>query len=65
LHEVDARSVRKKMKDKAFARGVSREDVMQGAQELGVELDGHIAFVVAAMQRNAAILGLAGTAVTT
>ena len=64
LHEVDARSVRKKMKDKAFARGVSREDVMQGAQELGVELDEHITFVVAAMQRNAAILGLAGTAVT-
>ena len=65
LHEVDARSVRKKMKDKAFARGVSREDVIQGAQELGVELDGHITFVVAAMQRNAAILGLAGAGVPT
>lgn len=65
LHEVDARSVRKKMKDKAFARGVSREDVLQGAQELGVELDEHITFVVAAMQRNASVLGLAGTAVTT
>ena len=64
LHEVDARSVRKKMKDKAFARGVSREDVIQGASELGVDLDAHIAFVVAAMQRNAAQLGLAGTAVT-
>lgn len=64
LHEVDARSVRKKMKDKAFARGVSRDDVIQGAKELGVELDAHIAFVVAAMQRNAAILGLAGTGVT-
>lgn len=64
VHEVDARSVRKKMKDKAFARGVSRDDVMQGTQELGVELDEHITFVVAAMQRNAAILGLAGTGVT-
>jgi predicted hydrolase (HD superfamily) len=59
--EVEARSVRKKMKDKAFARGVSREDVMQGAEELGVELDAHIAFVIAAMQRNAPVLGLAGT----
>src|SRR5687767_262996 len=64
LHEVDAKSVRKKMKDKAFARGVSREDVIQGASELGVDLDQHIAFVVAAMQRNAAALGLAGTGVT-
>lgn len=60
VHEVDARSVRKRMKDRAFARGVSREDVMQGAQELGVELDEHIAFVVAAMQRDADALGLAG-----
>ena len=64
LHEVDARSVRKKMKDKAFARGVSREDVIQGAAELGVELDDHIAFVIAAMQRNAPALGLAGAGVT-
>ena len=60
VHEVDARSVRKKMKDKAFARGVSREDVVQGAAELGVDLDEHIAFVVAAMQSNADALGLAG-----
>ena len=64
VHEVDARSVRKKMKDKAFARGVSREDVIQGAQELGVELDEHITFVIGAMQRTAAALGLAGTGVT-
>ena len=64
VHEVDARSVRKKMKDKAFARGVSREDVIRGAQELGVELDEHITFVIAAMQRTAAALGLAGTGVT-
>ena len=58
--EVDARSVRKKMKDKAFARGVSREDVVQGAAELGVELDEHIQFVVEAMQRRAGALGLGG-----
>jgi len=64
VHEVEARSVRKKMKDKAFARGVSREDVVQGAQELGVDLDEHITFVIAAMQRNAESLGLAGTGVT-
>jgi len=59
--EVDARSVRKKMKDKAFARGVSREDVVNGAADLGVDLDEHIAFVIAAMQRSADVLGLAGT----
>ena len=61
VHEVDARSVRKKMKDKAFARGVNRDDVIHGASELGVDLDAHIAFVVSAMQRNADLLGLAGT----
>ena len=60
VHDVDARSVRKKMKDKAFARGVSREDVVQGAQELGVDLDEHIGFVIAAMQSCAAELGLQG-----
>ena len=60
VHEVDARSVRKKMKDKAFARGVNRDDVINGAQELGVDLDEHIAFVIAAMQGCAADLGLAG-----
>ena len=59
--EVEASSVRKKMKDKAFARGVSREDVVNGASELGVELNEHIAFVVGAMQRVAGTLGLAGT----
>jgi putative nucleotidyltransferase with HDIG domain len=58
VHEVDARSVRKKMKDKAFARGVSREDVINGAQELGVDLDEHITFVIAAMQARSADLGL-------
>ena len=58
--EVEARSVRKKMKDKAFARGVSRDDVVQGAEALGLDLDEHIAFVIAAMQRSADALGLAG-----
>jgi predicted hydrolase (HD superfamily) len=60
IHEVAARSVRKKMKDKAFARGVSREDVLLGAAELGVELDAHIQFVFDAMQMEAEALGLAG-----
>jgi putative nucleotidyltransferase with HDIG domain len=60
VHEVDAKSVRKKMKDKAFARGVSREDVINGAEELGVDLDEHINFVIAAMQARSADLGLAG-----
>src|SRR5688500_18072957 len=62
LHEVDAKSVRKKMKDKAFARGVSREDVIQGASELGVELESHIAFVIGAMQSVADDIGLDGIA---
>ncbi|HYS68752.1 MAG TPA: HD domain-containing protein [Gemmatimonadaceae bacterium] len=61
VHEVDARSVRKKMKDKAFARGVNRDDVINGAQELGVELDDHISFVIAAMQERSADLGLSGS----
>jgi putative nucleotidyltransferase with HDIG domain len=61
VNEVDARSVKKKMKDKAFARGVNREDVLLGAQELGVDLDEHIQFVVDAMRGVADSLGLAGT----
>jgi len=61
VHEVDAKSVRKKMKDKAFARGVNREDVVNGAKELGVDLDEHIAFVIAAMQARSAHLGLSGS----
>jgi len=60
LHEVDARSVRKKMKDKAFARGVNRDDVLLGAQELGVDLDAHIQFVIDAMRARARELGLDG-----
>jgi putative nucleotidyltransferase with HDIG domain len=62
LAEVDARSVRKKMKDKAFARSVNRQDILDGAQELGVDLDQHIDFCVAAMREAAGALGLAGTA---
>jgi putative nucleotidyltransferase with HDIG domain len=60
LHEVDARSVRKKMKDKAFARGVNRDDVVNGAADLGVDLDWHIQFVIDAMRARADSLGLAG-----
>jgi predicted hydrolase (HD superfamily) len=62
VHEVEASSVKKKMKDKAFARGVNREDVLTGAQELGVDLDEHITFVINAMRRAADAIGLAGTA---
>jgi putative nucleotidyltransferase with HDIG domain len=58
--DLEASSVRKKMKDKAFARGVSREDVLNGAAALGVELDTHIAFVIDAMRSRASMLGLAG-----
>jgi|SRR5665647_700783 putative nucleotidyltransferase with HDIG domain len=65
VHEVEAKSVRKKMKDKAFARGVSREDVIQGAEALGVDLDEHIAVVIGAMQRSASALGLEGVATAT
>ena len=60
VHDVDAQSVRKKMKDKAFAGGVNRDDVMLGAQELGVDLDAHIQFVIDAMRRSADAIGLAG-----
>jgi predicted hydrolase (HD superfamily) len=58
IADVELASVRKKLKDKAFARGVNRQDVIQGAEELGVELDAHIAFCLAAMQRRAPELGL-------
>ena len=60
VHEVDARSVRKKMKDKAFARGVNRDDVVAGAADLGVDLDEHIEFVIGAMRGSAEALGLGG-----
>jgi predicted hydrolase (HD superfamily) len=58
IADVEVRSVRKKMKDKAFARGVNRTDVIQGAAELGVDLDAHIAFCIEAMKQRAADLGL-------
>jgi predicted hydrolase (HD superfamily) len=58
IADVEVSSVRKKMKDKAFARGVHREDIVQGAAELGVDLDAHIAFCIQAMKKRAADLGL-------
>ena len=61
IREVEVSGVRRKMKDKAFARAVNRQDIIDGAAELGVDLDTHIAFCIAAMQANAAALGLEGT----
>ena len=61
IFEVDVPSVRRKLKDKAFARSVNRDDIVNGAAGLGVELDEHIAFCIDAMQKRAAELGLAGT----
>jgi predicted hydrolase (HD superfamily) len=58
IAEVEVPSVRKKMKDKAFARAVHREDIVQGAAELGVDLDAHIAFCIEAMKKRASELGL-------
>jgi predicted hydrolase (HD superfamily) len=58
IADVEVASVLKKMKDKAFARGVNRADVMQGAAELGVDLDAHIAFCLEAMRKRAGELGL-------
>ena len=60
VFEVDVVSVKKKMKDKAFARSVNRQDIVDGAQELGVPLDEHIDFCVKAMQARAEELGLKG-----
>ena len=62
IEGLEVKSVRKRMKDKAFARAVSREDIVQGAEELGVPLDEHIQFVIDAMQSIAPELGLAGSA---
>src|SRR6185437_15822968 len=62
LAEVDAKSVRKKMKDKAFARSVSRDDIIKGSADLGVDLDEHIAFCIEALNGIAVELGLAGSA---
>ena len=62
LAEVEAKSVRKKMKDKAFARSVNRDDIINGAADLGVDLEEHIAFCIEAMKGIAGELGLAGAA---
>ena len=61
LADVDVASVKRKMKDKAFAKGVRREDIIEGAAELGVTLDDHLATVIAALQPVAPQLGLDGT----
>ncbi len=58
IADVEVASVKKKMKDKAFARGVHREDIVQGAAELGVDLDAHIAFCIEAMKTRSGELGL-------
>jgi putative nucleotidyltransferase with HDIG domain len=58
LQDLEVSSVKKKLKDKAFARGVNRDDVVQGAAELGVPLDDHIAFVLAALRPHERVLGL-------
>ena len=60
VFEVDVASVKKKMKDKAFARSVNRQDILQGAEQLGRPLDEHVEFCIKAMQSRAAELGLAG-----
>jgi putative nucleotidyltransferase with HDIG domain len=60
VFEVDAASVKKKMKDKAFARAVNRQEIVQGAEGLGVPLEEHVAFCVKAMQDKADELGLRG-----
>src|SRR5579862_7764676 len=65
LGEVEAPSVKKKMKDKAFARSVNRQDITNGAAELGVDLEQHIAFCIEAMRGIAGELGLDGSAAKT
>lgn len=62
IQEVDVKSARKKMKDKAFARAVNRDDIVNGAAQMGIDLDQHIEFCIEAMKARAAELGLAGTA---
>jgi predicted hydrolase (HD superfamily) len=61
IEEVDVASVKRKLKDKAFARNVNRDDILSGARELGVPLEEHIAFCIRALRDQAAELGLAGT----
>lgn len=60
IYEVDLGSVKRKLKDKAFARNVSRDDIIGGASEMGVDLDGHVTFCLEAMKAQAAELGLEG-----
>src|SRR6202051_5121168 len=63
IFEVEADSVKRKLKDKAFARGVNRDDVRKGAEELGSPIEEHIAFCIAAMRDVADALGLRGNQV--
>jgi putative nucleotidyltransferase with HDIG domain len=58
---MESKSVRKKLKDKAFARAVNRDDIVHGAEELGADLDEHVSFCLIAMEENAPLLGLDGT----
>ena len=62
IHEVETASVKKKLKNKAFARAVNRNDILNGAAQLGVDLDQHITFCIEAMKVRAVELGLAGSA---
>ncbi len=62
LADLEVKSVKKKLKDKAFARGVNREEVLQGAREIGVPLEEHVAFVLEALRPHEARLGLGGAA---
>ena len=62
IFEVEPPSVRKKLKDKAFARQVNRDDIINGAAQLGVDLDAHVAEVIEALRAQADVLGLRGTA---
>jgi putative nucleotidyltransferase with HDIG domain len=59
--DLEVSSVKKRMKDKAFAKGVSREDVIKGAEELGIPLDDHIAFCIGALREQTDALGLRGS----
>lgn len=60
IHQLEVSSVKKKMKDKGFARGVNRDDVRLGVEELGIDIDTHIGNVILAMRESAELLGLAG-----
>jgi predicted hydrolase (HD superfamily) len=62
IHEVDVAAVKKKMKDKAFARAVNRDDILRGAAELGMPLDNMIAEIINALAADAERLGIGGTA---